>query len=61
VPAPCDWDTRHTPTGEDLSAAVTAILPHLASMGIAARKHAEECFSVKRWVEDHRRIFQTLL
>lgn len=61
VPAPCDWDMRHTPTAEDLVAAVTAILPRLASMGIAARKHAEECFSMERWVEDHRRIFQTLL
>jgi glycosyltransferase involved in cell wall biosynthesis len=61
VPAPCDWDTRHTPTGKDLAAAVTAILPHLASMGIASRKHAKECFSVERWVEDHRRIFQALL
>jgi glycosyltransferase involved in cell wall biosynthesis len=61
VPSPCDWDRRHTPTGSELGDAVTAILPNLDSMGIAARKHAEARFSVARWVEDHRRIFQGLL
>ena len=60
VPSPCDWDNRNTPTGEELAVAVTTILPHLASLGIAARKHAEERFAVDRWVEDHRRIFQSL-
>jgi len=61
IPGPCDWDKRHTPTGEELAVAVTTILPNLASLGIAARKHAEERFAVDRWVEDHRRIFQSLL
>lgn len=61
VPSPCDWDKRHTPTGEELAVAVTMILPHLASLSVAARKHAEAKFSVERWVEDHRRIFQSLL
>lgn len=60
VPAPLDWDERHTPTGSELADAVTAILPNLLSMGMAARKHAEARFSVKQWVEDHRRIFQNL-
>jgi glycosyltransferase involved in cell wall biosynthesis len=61
VPSPSDWEKRHTPTGLELSNAVAEILPDLASMGIAVRKHAEDCFSVDQWVEDHRRIFQNLL
>jgi glycosyltransferase involved in cell wall biosynthesis len=60
VPAPLDWDRRHTPTAEELCNAVMAILPDLSSMSLAARKHAEAKFSVEQWVEDHRRIFQNL-
>jgi len=60
VSSPVDWDRRHTPTGEELAAAVTAVKPRLSSMSLAARKHAETRFSVEQWVEEHRRIFQTL-
>lgn len=60
VPGPVDWERRHTPTGEELAGAVTAILPNLPVMGAAARKHAEVRFAVEQWVEDHRRIFQNL-
>lgn len=58
VPAPFDWEHRHTPTGDELANAIAALQPNLFSMGQAARKHAEAKFSVKQWVEDHRRIFQ---
>jgi glycosyltransferase involved in cell wall biosynthesis len=61
VPAPLDWDRRHAPRGEELASAVTTVRPHLSSMSLAARRHAEARFSVKQWVEDHRRIFQRLL
>jgi glycosyltransferase involved in cell wall biosynthesis len=60
VPAPLDWDRRHTPTGEELATAVCAVKPQLSSMSLAARKHVEVQFSVGQWVEEHRRIFQTL-
>lgn len=61
VPSPSDWEKSHTPTGSELANAVAEILPDLASMGLAVRKQAEERFAVDRWVEDHRRIFQSLL
>ena len=61
VAAPLDWDERHTPTGEGLATAVAKLLPNRFAMGVAARKHAETYFAVERWVEDHLRIFQTLL
>jgi len=60
VPAPLDWDRRHTPTGEELASAVAAVRPQLSSMSLAARKHAETRFSVEQWIEDHRSIFQKL-
>jgi starch synthase len=61
VPGPIDWERRHTPTGEELAGAVTTILPKLPVMGAAARKHVEARFAVEQWVEDHRRIFQSLI
>lgn len=61
VSGPFDWERLHTPTGSELAEAVVTLLPDLASMGPAARKHAEAHFSVERWVENHRRIFQTFL
>jgi glycosyltransferase involved in cell wall biosynthesis len=60
VPALLDWDRRHTPTGEELASAVTTVRPHLSSMSLAARKHAETRFSVEQWIKDHRSIFQKL-
>ena len=60
VPAPLDWDRRHTPTGDELANAIAALQPNLISMSQAARKHAEAKFSVEQWVEDHRRIFRKL-
>lgn len=60
VAAPLDWDHCHTPDGRQLASAVAGILPNLPTMGLSARKYAETRFAVDRWVEDHRRIFQTL-
>lgn len=60
VGAPLDWDHRHTPDGEQLASAVAGIIPNLPTMGVLARKHAEARFAMDRWVEDHRRLFQTL-
>jgi glycosyltransferase involved in cell wall biosynthesis len=61
VPAPRDWNERHTPSGAELAGAIEKIHDNLESMSAAARRVAVEQFSVQPWVEAHRRIFTNLL
>lgn len=61
VPAPLDWNERHTPGGGELAEAIEKIHSHLESMSSAARRVAVERFSVQPWVEAHRRIITNLL
>ena len=61
VPAPRDWNERHTPGGVELAGAIEKIHANLESMSAAARRLAVERFSVEPWVEAHRRIFTNLL
>ena len=61
VSGPLDWETLHTPSGEDLAKAVSRVTQNLESMSSAARRIAVERFSVAPWVEAHRRIFASFL
>ena len=61
IPAPLNWDHLITPTGEELAAAVSEIVPRLTEFSTAARAHAEANFDSRRWIENHGRIFNTLL
>jgi glycosyltransferase involved in cell wall biosynthesis len=61
VPAPLDWNRLITPTGAEMAAAVAEIRPRLEEYSAAARRHAEEAFDARRWVEHHRTIFHALL
>ena len=60
IDAPHDWDNRHTPSGNELAAAVAALLPDLPAFSIAARRTAETRFAVGKWIEAHARIFRGL-
>jgi len=60
VDAPQDWDHRHTPSGNDLAAAVAGLLPDLPAAAAAARRNAETRFDVGKWIESHARIFRGL-
>ncbi len=60
IDAPEDWDTRHTPSGSQLAAAIARILPNLPEFSLAARRNAEVRFDVSRWIEEHERIFREL-
>jgi len=61
VPAPQDWDRRHTPSAGELADAVGKIHANLEAMSANARRNAVERFSVEPWVEAHRAIFAGLL
>ena len=61
IPAPLTWTNLITPRPEELAAAVTKILPHLAEYSQAARRQAERTFDGAQWVARHREIFQGLL
>jgi glycosyltransferase involved in cell wall biosynthesis len=61
VPAPEDWDRRHTPGAGDLADGIGKVAERLGDMSEAARRRAVERFSVQPWVEAHRRIFMNLL
>jgi glycosyltransferase involved in cell wall biosynthesis len=58
IDAPADWDNRHTPSGNDLAAAVAGLLPDLPAAAAAARRNAEDRFDVGKWIGAHARIFQ---
>ncbi len=60
VPVAEDWDTMHTPTGQELADAVHQCLPDLDKMSLAARAHALACFDERAWVGAHSGIFLTL-
>jgi len=61
VPAPQDWDRRHTPSAGELADAVGKIHANLEAMSANARRNAVERFSVEPWVEAHRAVFAGLL
>ena len=61
IPAPLSWDKLITPTGEQLAAAVEALLPRLRQVALAARLHAEASYDGAKWVERHATIFRRLL
>jgi glycosyltransferase involved in cell wall biosynthesis len=61
IDAPADWDNRHTPSGNDLAAAVAQLLPDLPAFSIAARRNAETRFDVGKWIAAHARIFQGVM
>jgi glycosyltransferase involved in cell wall biosynthesis len=60
VPAPEDWDRRHTPGAAELADAIEKVAAGLNEMSAAARHRAVERFSVEPWIEAHRRIFSSL-
>ncbi|MET0223488.1 MAG: hypothetical protein ABW346_03835, partial [Terrimicrobium sp.] len=61
VPAPLSWERLITPTGEQLAAAVEALLPRLPQVARAARLHAEATYDGVKWVERHAAIFRRVL
>jgi glycosyltransferase involved in cell wall biosynthesis len=61
VPAPEDWDRRHTPCAAELADTIEKVAAGLSEMSAAARSRAVERFSVQPWIEAHRRIFLNLL
>ena len=61
VPAPLSWERLITPTGEQLAAAVEALLPRLPQVARAARLHAEATYDGAKWVERHAAIFRRVL
>jgi glycosyltransferase involved in cell wall biosynthesis len=61
VPAPEDWDRRHTPGAAELADAIEKVAGKLGEMAEAARRRAVERFSVQPWIEAHWRIFLNLL
>ena len=58
IDAPTDWDSRHTPSGSELAAAVAGLLSNLSAAAASARRNAETRFDVVKWIEAHGRIFQ---
>lgn len=61
VPAPLDWDNRHTPRAGELADAIRHVASRRKEMSLAARRCVEERFAVGPWVEAHREIFVELL
>jgi glycosyltransferase involved in cell wall biosynthesis len=61
IPTPLSWEKLITPTGEQLAAAVEALLPRLGQVGRAAREHAEANYDGAKWVERHANIFRRVL
>ncbi len=61
VPAPKDWEVRHTPSGDELAAGIVRVMEGLPAFSEAARRRAEDVFSVGPWVEAHRAVFLQLL
>jgi glycosyltransferase involved in cell wall biosynthesis len=61
IPAPLTWEELITPTGEQLAAAVEALLPRLGQVARAARLHAEASYDGTKWVERHAAIFRRVL
>ena len=61
IPAPLTWEKLITPTGEQLAAAVEALLPRLRQVARAARLHAEASYGAANWVERHAAIFRRVL
>jgi glycosyltransferase involved in cell wall biosynthesis len=61
IPAPLSWEKLITPTGEQLAAAVEALIPRLQQVARAARLHAEATYDRAKWVERHGAIFRCLL
>ncbi|HEY5743232.1 MAG TPA: glycosyltransferase family 4 protein [Terrimicrobiaceae bacterium] len=61
ISAPLRWDKLITPTGEELAAAVQALIPRLREAAHAARSHAEMSYDAANWVENHARIFRRVL
>ncbi len=61
VPAPEDWDRRHTPGAAELADAIETVPARLGKMAEAARHRAVERFSVQPWIAAHQRIFWNLL
>ena len=61
IPAPLSWEELVTPTGEQLAAAVEALLPRLLKVARAALLHAEASYDRAKWVERHAAIFHRVL
>jgi glycosyltransferase involved in cell wall biosynthesis len=61
IPAPLSWEELITPTGEQLAAAVEALLCRLPQVARAARLHAEATYDGAKWVERHADIFRRVL
>jgi glycosyltransferase involved in cell wall biosynthesis len=61
IPAPLTWEKLITPTGEQLAAAVEALLPRLHQVSRAARLHAEASYGGAKWIEKHATIFRRFL
>jgi glycosyltransferase involved in cell wall biosynthesis len=61
IPAPLSWEELITPTGEQLAAAVEALLPRLLQVARAARLHAEASYDGAKWIERHVAIFHRVL
>ena len=62
IPAPpLSWEKLITPSGEQLAAAATSILPRLRETALAARSHAEANFDGAKWIERHASIFRRVL
>jgi glycosyltransferase involved in cell wall biosynthesis len=61
ITVPEDWAHMHTPTGEEMAEAVTALIPTLQTASIAARIRAESVFDSGAWIQSHRDIFLKVL
>ena len=60
VPGPVDFDTVHPPDPADLAAAVMRVADRWSMYAELARAQARQ-FDVKKWVNEHRAIFESLL
>jgi glycosyltransferase involved in cell wall biosynthesis len=61
IAAPLSWEKLITPRGEQLAAAVEALLARLPQVARTARLHAEASFDGAKWVERHAAIFRRVL
>lgn len=61
IGVPTDWKKMHTPTGEELAAAVLDLAKDLTSASRAARAHALQIFDQQTWIAEHGKIFRNLL
>ncbi len=61
IEVPLSWDQPATIDPQQIANAVMRMIPNWPSRSRAARARAERLFAAEAWVEEHRRIFESLI